>query len=125
MAASILRYELKGKARTRPEIFRLVLGPDAQCCRCEASEQKLGRKPKSTPKENVSTFDLSRKTSNLKKEYQYRIKNDRVMLIRRWQLAYFGTKVGYSGHIFSDIDFNIEFFVQSVRRSKSCNFGYI
>ena len=23
----ILRYELKGKATTRPEIFRLVLGP--------------------------------------------------------------------------------------------------
>ena len=26
----ILRYELKGKDRTRPEIFRLVLGPCAQ-----------------------------------------------------------------------------------------------
>ena len=51
MAASILRYELKGKARTRPEIFRLVLGPCAQCCPCEASEQKLGQKPKSIPKE--------------------------------------------------------------------------
>ena len=24
---SILRYELKGKARTRPDIFRMVLGP--------------------------------------------------------------------------------------------------
>ena len=51
MAASILRYELKGKARTRPEIFRLVLGPCAQCCPCEASEQKLGQKPKFIPKE--------------------------------------------------------------------------
>ena len=29
MAASILRYDLKGKARTRPDIFRLVLGPCA------------------------------------------------------------------------------------------------
>ena len=51
MAASILRYELKGKARTRPDIFSLVLGPCAQCCPCEASEQKWGQKPKYTPKE--------------------------------------------------------------------------
>ena len=72
MAASILRYELKGKARTRPDIFRLVLGPCAQCCPCEASEQKLGQKSKSTLKENVSSFDLSRKKSNFKKEYQNR-----------------------------------------------------
>ena len=51
MAASILRHELKGKARTRPDSFRLVLGPCAQCCPCEASEKKLGHKPKSTHKE--------------------------------------------------------------------------
>ena len=49
MAASSLRYEFKGKARTRHEIFRLVLGPCAQFCPCEASEQKLGQKPKSIP----------------------------------------------------------------------------
>ena len=49
MAASILRYELKGKARTRQDIFRLVLGPYAQFCPCEASEQKFGQKPKSIP----------------------------------------------------------------------------
>ena len=46
---SILRYELKGKARTRPDGFRVVLSPCAQCCPCEASEKKWGRKPKSTP----------------------------------------------------------------------------
>ena len=51
MAASLLRYELKGKARTRPDILRLVLGPCAQSCQCEASEQKLGQKPKSIPTE--------------------------------------------------------------------------
>ena len=28
----------------------------------------------------------------------------------KWQLAYFGTKVGYFGHILYDIDFNIGFF---------------
>ena len=55
MAASIFRYELKGKARTRHDIFRLVLGLCAQCCQCEASEQKLGQK---------------------KEEYQNRVKND-------------------------------------------------
>ena len=46
MAASIFRYELKGKARTRPDSFRLVLGPCAQCCPCEALEQKWGQKQK-------------------------------------------------------------------------------
>ena len=47
----ILRYELKGKARTRPDILWEVLGSSAQCCPFEASEQKCGQKPKSTPKE--------------------------------------------------------------------------
>ena len=51
MAASILRYESEGKARTRHDILRLGLGPCAQCCPCEASKQKIGQKPKYTPKE--------------------------------------------------------------------------
>ena len=51
MAASILRYEFIGKARTCSDIFMSVFGLCAQCCPCEASEQKLGQKPKSTPKE--------------------------------------------------------------------------
>ena len=42
----ILKFELKGKARTHPEIFRVVLGPCAQFCLCEASEQKWGQKPR-------------------------------------------------------------------------------
>ena len=37
---------MEGKARTRPEILRVVLGPYVQYCSCEASEQKLGQKPK-------------------------------------------------------------------------------
>ena len=65
MAASILRYELKGKARTRPEIFRLVLGPCAQCCPCEASELKWGIKTiifNHVDKAlNVSSFNFSLK----------------------------------------------------------------
>ena len=51
---SILRlYILRGggKARTRPEFFRLVLGPFAQFYPFEASEQKWGQTPKSQPKE--------------------------------------------------------------------------
>ena len=48
---SILRYELKRKARTRPDIFRVVFGTCAQCCPCDASEQTWGQQPKSTPKE--------------------------------------------------------------------------
>ena len=37
---SILRYGLRGKARTRPDILGVVLGPCAQFCPYEASEQK-------------------------------------------------------------------------------------
>ena len=36
----VLRYGLKGKARTRPGIFRVVLGPCAQFYSYDASEQK-------------------------------------------------------------------------------------
>ena len=43
----IMRYGLKGKARTRPEFLRVVLGPCTQCYPCEASEQKWGQTPKS------------------------------------------------------------------------------
>ena len=74
MTASVLRYELKGKARARHDIFRLVLGPCAECCPCESSEQKLGQKPKSIPKEMklfsfyVSSLNFSRKNKQLKKE---------------------------------------------------------
>ena len=74
MEALILRYELKGKARTCHDIFRLVLGPCVQCCSCKASEQKLCQKPKSIPigdsdkALNVSSIIFSRKTSNLKKK---------------------------------------------------------
>ena len=42
----IIRYGLKGKARTRPN-FRVVLGPCAQLSPCKASEQKWGQTPKS------------------------------------------------------------------------------
>ena len=107
MAASILRYELKGKARTRPDIFRLVLGPCAQCCPCEASELKIGPKTvifnHGDKALNVSSFNLSRKNKQFKKEYQNRLKmNDLCQLENRtlkWKLAYFGPKVGYFGHI--------------------------
>ena len=47
----ILENSLKGEARTRPDIFRVFLGPYVQYCPCEASEQKLGQKPKSEIKE--------------------------------------------------------------------------
>ena len=32
---------------TRPKILRVILGPCVQYCPCEASEQKIGQKPKS------------------------------------------------------------------------------
>ena len=49
---SILRYGLRGKARTRPDILGVVLGPCAQYCPCEASEQKMGPKTKVQTKGN-------------------------------------------------------------------------
>ena len=42
----ILRYGLKGKARTRPDFIRVVLGAGAQFYPCEASEQTWGQTPK-------------------------------------------------------------------------------
>ena len=41
---------MEGNGRTRPEILRVVLGPYVQYYPCEASEQKLGQKPKSVLK---------------------------------------------------------------------------
>ena len=52
-----MRYELKGKARTRPDFLRVVLGPCAQFYTfkffypCKASEQKWGQTPKPKQKE--------------------------------------------------------------------------
>ena len=57
MAASILRYELNEKARTRPEIFRLVLGP------CK----DLGQKPKTIPKEITLSIQFFSKKQAIKK----------------------------------------------------------
>ena len=51
LGKTILSYELEGKARTRPEILKVVLGHCEQYCPCEASEQKMGQKPKSELKE--------------------------------------------------------------------------
>ena len=46
----IMRYGFKGKARTRLDFFRVVLGPCAQFYPREASEQKWGQTLKSLPK---------------------------------------------------------------------------
>ena len=46
----ISSQELEAKARIRPDILRVVLGSYVQYCQCEASEQKLGQKPKSVVK---------------------------------------------------------------------------
>ena len=42
---------MEGKARTRHAILRVTLGPYVQYYPFEASEQKLGQKPKSELKE--------------------------------------------------------------------------
>ena len=45
---------MEGKARIRPDILRVVLGPYVQCCLCEAS----GQKPKSELKETELSYCL-------------------------------------------------------------------
>ena len=77
--------ELEGKARTRPEILRVVLGPYVQNCPCEASEQKLGQEPKP----ELTGIELSychhsiclRNKSILKKICHNWMKSDQVMPI--------------------------------------------
>ena len=88
---------MEGKARTRPDIFRVVLGPYVQYCPCEASEQKLEQKPISGLKEiELSYCHYSiclQKTSVSKKERQ------------NWHLAYFVPINGRFGQMFWDINF--------------------
>ena len=50
---------MEGKARIRPDILRVVLGPYVQYCLCEASGQKLGQKPKSELKETELSYFYS------------------------------------------------------------------
>ena len=69
---------MKGKARTHPDIFRMVLGPCAQFYPFEASEQKWSQTPKSKPKDFVTyRFAIEKKVC------QNRMKNNGVMPIRR------------------------------------------
>ena len=65
-----MRYGLKGKARTRPDFFRVVLDPCAQFFPREASEQKMGPNTKILTKRgralNWTPFDSSRKNKQFK-----------------------------------------------------------
>ena len=57
----VLDFEMKGKARTHPNLLRVVLGPCVQCCPCEASEPKINILNKGDKALILSPFDLSRK----------------------------------------------------------------
>ena len=73
---------------------------------------------------NVSSFNLSRKNKQFKKEYQNRMKNDQFMPIRR---SHAKVAVGLFWAIlvtFYKISTSISGFLQSVCRLNSCNFGY-
>ena len=85
----ISSLELKGTARTRPDILKVVLGPYVQYCPCEASEQKLGQKPEFELK--VIELSYCHHSHLEKKECQNWTKNDHVMpnLMFLWHLAYF------------------------------------
>ena len=55
-----MRYGLKGKATTRPDSFRLVLGPCAQFYPFEASEQKWGQTTKIVPKRDIALVKIKK-----------------------------------------------------------------
>ena len=83
MEKRISSKELEGKARTRLEILRVVLGQYMQYCHCEASEQKLEQKPKYGLKDiELSYCNHSiclQITSILEKITSNWMKNDQVM----------------------------------------------
>ena len=71
-----MRNGLKGKGRTRPDFFRVVLGPCAQFYPCEASEKKMGPNTKILTKRDSALiwtpFDLSRENK------QFQIKKVKI-----------------------------------------------
>ena len=87
MAASILRYELKGKARTRPDILKVGFGSVCTMLPMRGLGAKMGPKTiifnHGDKALNVSSFNLFRKNKQFNKEYQNRMKNHRFMPIRR------------------------------------------
>ena len=76
---------------------------------------------------NVSSFDLYQKNKQLKKEYQNLI-NDRVMPITKSHakvtVGLFWAESWLFRSHFLKISRLQYLFFQSVRHSKSCNFGY-
>ena len=72
---------------------------------------------------NVSSFNLSRKNKQFKKEYQNRMKNDRFKPIRSGSWPILGRKLAILV-TFYKISTSISGFLQSVCRLNSCNFGY-
>ena len=77
---------------------------------------------------NVSSFNLSRKNKQFKKEYQNRMKNDRFMPIRRSHakvaVGLFWAESWLFWSHFIRYAISISGFLQSVCRLNSCNFGY-
>ena len=65
-----MRYGLKGKARTRPDFLRVVLGPCAQFDPCEASEQKMGPNTKILTKRDRALIWTPFNSSRKNKQFQ-------------------------------------------------------
>ena len=90
------------------------MGPCAQYCPCEASEQKRTKTENfkgSYGAKRLVPFDSSWWADHVDVVgCQNRIKNVRVMPIQSWGksgiLAYFRLKIGYFCHIYWDMDFN-------------------
>ena len=69
---------MKEKARTRPNLLKVVLGPCAQCCPFETSEQKWGQSKSKTKEiklwfyhhsirlETINSFKIRMSKSNEK-----------------------------------------------------------
>ena len=113
----ISSLELEGKAGTRPDIWRLVLGPYVQYCPCEASEQK--------PKSELKEIELSycqhsiclKKQAYYKKNVKIRWKMTELcpinVLAQKWHLTYFVP------NIYSNFDIQTKFKVNQTQISHS------
>ena len=72
-----------------------------QCCPCEASDQKMGQKPKA--KRNEIELSFLHHSIRLDELINLVVSNVKIP-IQSWGksgvLAYFALKIGYFGHIF-------------------------
>ena len=73
-----MRYGLKGKARTRPDFFRLVLGPCAQFYPCEARSKKRAKHQNLNQKSKRDIVLIWTPFDSARKNKQFKIKEVKI-----------------------------------------------